>query len=384
MSLDVLRSKQIDIKCKTLEANESIILNLGVDTLYLPTISDETIIEHDIIGTVGAETRIKRLIKQHVVNDFYVQNSVVFIFRNYGPQAVEEYYIATVSTTGTPGVSPDWGILGSLFNKNAGYSIGDAKIMHGGFEYQCLVATTPGALFNPAEWSKIGLAHNEIGESIILESMSNATDTTITLGRNSKDVAGMLKLFSPSINFESELIAPTGNIIFEPPTPFRDTTPHNFADRAVINYDSSQNFVFTRSRADSLDISGRIMFITHDRSLDAPFEMCSIKERNITGVAAPFGELHTDIVSSCGFTFRDFSNNSPTHGTATLTTGAVDVTTEACGFNSIILIQPTVLTTPHGDLRVSTKGQGKFTVLSTNGSDGSTFDWVLFNPDFTP
>jgi hypothetical protein len=194
----------------------------------------------------------------------------------------------------------------------------------------------------------------------------------------------MLKLFSPSNDFESELIAPTGNIVFEPPTPFRDTTPHVLADRAIINYDSSQNFVFTRSRADSLDISGRVVFSTYDKSLDSTFEMCSIKEQNIVGVVAPFGHLHTDIVSSCGYTFRDFSNNSPTHGSAALTAGAVDITTEACGFNSIILIQPTVLTSPHGDLRVSTKGQGKFTVLSTNGSDGSTFDWVLFNPDFTP
>jgi hypothetical protein len=386
MSLDVLNSKEIDIKCKSLEANDLVITNLEVDNLILPTNSDKTIIEHDFIDGQGAETRIKRGIKQHVLGETYVQNAIVFILVNYGSVAVEVYYIAVLLTSGTPGVSADWGVLGSIFNKEATYVLNDSEIMYEGFEYQCLTTTTPGAVFNPAQWTLIGLAHNELGDSTILESITNATETTITFGRNSKDINGMLKLFSPANNFESELIIPTGNLVLEPPTPYRDTTPNSFFDRAIINYDLSQNFVFRKSRTDSTDISGRVMFISYDKTDNTSFEMCSIRERNITGVVAPFGELHTELVSSCGYTVRDFSPTATTHGTATLLAGGtVTVATTACGPNSHIFLQLTVITGTAGFLRVSAKTQTNFTVLSSAGAaDGSTFDWLIINPNFTP
>lgn len=385
MSLDVLSSKQINVNCNSISANYAELDNLFIDNINIATTSDELQITHTIDGG-GSEFNIKRHIKEiGPVGTSYLQKSVVKIFHNYGGSLQAQYYSANTTTTTVP-PGPDWTFLGSLFNSAAVYTATiDTNIIHNGIEYQCNTTTTANTPFNAAEWTLVGFPSNTAGDLDILTTLISPNQTSIHIGISSKDPSGLLDLISPANNV-SVMCSKTGNIVFQPHEPFYLTTPNSayFSNSAIMNYDHSQNFVITKSRASNLDISGRFIFNSYDAALDVTHEVCSIRERNITGVATPFGELHTELITNCGYTVRNFSATTHTHGSATLTGGTVTVATTACGPNSYVMLSLTAIAGTAGFLRVGSKTQTGFTVSSSSATDASTFDWILFNPNYTP
>jgi hypothetical protein len=156
------------------------------------------------------------------------------------------------------------------------------------------------------------------------------------------------------------------------------------SENGTMNTDPSNNFIFTKVRAVPADISNSFVFNSFTTQGNATKEITTINEINTVGITEPFGILKTDIVICSGLRLVDFSNNSPTHGSATLVGGTINVDTKAMNANALVFVMPKTANANSGLLRVSHKSSIAFTITSTNASDTATFDWIIFNPVFSP
>jgi hypothetical protein len=376
MSLDVLNSKEIDVQCKSLRCDVMQCPLIDTDAIQLETLSDIVVFSHEISGG-SSTTKIESDKLLHVVGTLYPQESVVYRISNN----LKLFYRANTNTSTSP-PSASWTYLGTPFVEYYSWSIGSILVVYEGYYYTCIADTTIGAPFNPAQWTRNNQADTEVGNTTILENQTTVSATNITLGKNSKDFDGMLVLRTPNGQV-SELISRTGNIVLQPAsgTP---SVPLSVNNKGVINYDISNNFYLRKSKATATDISNSFIFNGFTLDTLTTKQLCSINEKYYTNVVAPFGKLDTEIVSGCGYVVKDFSAGAKTHGTATLVGGTITVATTACGPSSHIFLQLTTIGGTAGTVRVSSKTQTGFTILSTNALDTSTFDWLLINPDFNP
>jgi hypothetical protein len=376
MSLDVLNSKEIDVLCHTLRCDAMQCPLIDTDAIQLETLSYIVVFSHEI-SNGNSTTRIESDKLLHVVGTLYPQESVVYHITG----GLKLFYRANTSTSTTP-PSADWTFLGTPFIESVVWVAGSILVVYEGYYYTCITTTTINQPFNAAEWTRNNQADTEVGNTSILENQTTVGGTNITLGRNSKDYEGMLILRTAQSEV-SELVSRTGNIVLQPAhgTP---SIPLSVNNKGVINYDISNNFYLRKSKATATDISNSFIFNGFTLDTLTTKQLCSINEKYYPNVAAPFGELDTEIVSSCGYVFRDFSAGAKTHGTATLVGGTITVATEACGPSSHIFLQLTTIGGTAGTVRVSSKTQTGFTILSTNALDTSTFDWLLINPNFNP
>jgi hypothetical protein len=377
MSLDVLQSKQIDIKCKSLETDSFQASQLQTDALVLPTPSDYIGLTHNFDNN-ESQFQILRTPKEHVVGEQYTINSVVYVNVNYTTAYVEVFYRAYTTTTTTP-PNTGWTLLGHLFNSLATYAIGDTTV-NLGFNWTCIAATTPGAPFNLAEWAQGTRADNEVGTKTILRSWSNGIRTKIELGKNSKDVNAMLLLDSLT-GGASELTAETGNIVF----PYYDfsTIPSNLVNKVAINHDISHNFDFRIARP--AGVLCKYNFYARENSA-SDHTIGAISEITLGGptLTGIYGGIGTNLFTANALRITNIGNANRTQSNATLVGGTITVTTGASDPTCFIYITRTSigLSGTPGLLYVSSKTATDFTVTSTDASDTGSFDWLILNPNF--
>jgi hypothetical protein len=377
MSLDVLQSKQIDIKCKSLESDSFQTNIVETNALVLPTPSDYIGLTHDFVNN-ESQFQILRTPKEHVVGETYTINSVVYINVNYTTADVEVFYRAYTTTATTP-PNTGWTLLGHLFNSNATYAIGDTTV-NLGFNWTCTAATTPGAPFNLAQWAQGTRADNEVGTKTILRSWSNGIRTKIELGKNSKDVNAMLLLDSLT-GGASELTAETGNIVF----PYYDfnTTPSNLVNKVAINHDISHNFDFRIAKP--AGVLCRYNFYARENGA-SDHTLAAISEVNFGGtLTGVYGGLASNLLFSNALRITNINGSNKVQDTATLVGGTVTVATGAADPSCFIYITRTSLglTGTPGLLYVSSKTTTDFTVDSTDATDTGSFQWLILNPNFT-
>jgi len=377
MSLDVLDSKQIDIKCKSLESDSFETNLVQTEALVLPTHSNYIGLTHDFVNN-ESQFQILRTPKKHVVGETYIINSVVYVNVNYITADVEVFYRAYTTTANTP-PSSGWTLLGHLFESNATYAIGDTTV-NLGYNWTCTAATTPGAPFNLAQWAQGTRADNEVGVKTILRSWSNGIRTKIELGKNSKDVNAMLLLDSLT-GGTSELTAETGNIVF----PYYDfsTTPSNLVNKVAINHDISHNFDFRIAKP--AGVLCRYNFYARENGA-SDHTLAAISEVSFGGtLTGVYGGVASNLLFSNALRITNINGSNKVQDTATLVGGNVTVTTGAADPACFIYITRTSLglTGTPGMLYVSSKTTTDFTVDSTDATDTGTFDWLILNPNFT-
>lgn len=417
MSLDVLSSKQIEINCSSLNANTAAITgavsiggavtiggnitvndatvnNLDVNGfLYFDTISDYTALEHNKVGASHSlQTTMFNGVKDYVIDESYTVGDIVKLTLGVGVPLVQVanlHFICINDTNNNPTfISPDWTYIGVIFSDTQAYPLTITKVIHNGLSYNANSANGPGA-FNLANWTLNGLAPSNINENTIFNQTIDSSGCSITLGKNSKDYTGMLKLVSKNTDV-SEIQSLTGNIVLIKPV-IGLSVPASYNDKACIYYDSSGNLITVVSRNDDAHLTG-IFFTNHTISSTSDKTLMALTQKTITsgGVVHKYGEVNTEIVNSYGLNLAPATTplGYETCGTAQLVAAApggraaVTVLTNACGPNSKIFLSKTILLN-ESILRISAKTQTSFTVEANNHNDTSTFDWMLINPDFT-
>jgi hypothetical protein len=376
MSLDVLQSKQIDIKCQSLESDSFQTNVIETNALVLPTPSDYIGLTHDFVNN-ESQFQILRTPKEHIVGETYTINSVVYVKTNYITADVEVFYRAYTTTANTP-PSSGWTLLGHLFDSDATYAIADTTV-NLGFNWTCTAATTPGAPFNLAQWTQGTRADNEVGTKTILRSWSNGIRTKIELGKNSKDVNAMLLLDSLT-GGTSELTAETGNIVF----PYYDfsTVPSNLINKVSINHDISHNFDFRIARPAS--VLCRYNFYARENSAN-DHTLAAISEITLGGtLTGIYGGVASNLLLTNAIRINNINSSNKVQDSATLVGGTETVSTNAADPTCFVYITRTSLglTGTPGELYVSSKTTTGFTVDSSSATDTSTFDWLIINPNF--
>jgi len=176
-------------------------------------------------------------------------------------------------------------------------------------------------------------------------------------------------------------IDPNGSA-FSPQNTDRPYTIASPGSNTVDQYADRGPPVFTRGNIfgqSNLDISGSGHIYG---SLRVDTGRIVYQGENIYGTANLFSNAtvaSTMTTSTLNvLTGKVFLNNRIT-GQATLSSGAVTVSTAACTTNSIIFVQHTYISGPFGILYVTNIANGSFRINSSQGGDVGAVQWMIVN-----